>query len=178
MLSQTQCHLGLYTSVHSYLAMPEVKTPTKGFIPESPCSRPLPHIDLYHAMRLRPSPDPTHVYGFVLSTECLNRWGKYFYEAGLEERFPEGDDNTLEVWYDMARSYIPCLLYYEFPALPRFSNVVRFCEDRHSSRMVFVLRDNASRERRTAHLLRKDVEGVREILGLGDQMPKWYSVTW
>ncbi len=78
----------------------------------------------------------------------------------------------------MARSLIPRLLSYEFPTLPRHSDIVIYCQDVHRGRFVVVLRDDASRERRSAHLLRKDVEGVREILGLGEQMPKWFSVTW
>ncbi len=61
----------------------EVETQTKRFIPKSTCSRPLPDIKRYCGIRLCPSPDPEHVYGFVLSTESLHRWANDFFEVTL-----------------------------------------------------------------------------------------------
>ncbi|KAI0699527.1 hypothetical protein C8T65DRAFT_697632 [Cerioporus squamosus] len=72
---------------------------------------------------------------------------------------------------------LPSLLYCAFPNLPRLRNRILPVVDGElvPKHYVFVLRDDATRERLTAPLDPEVIAGVREKLGLaGDQEPNWY----
>ncbi len=88
---------------------------------------------------------------------------------------PEEAEDTITSMTYSAQTIIPMFVYSEFPRIPRLHrNLVLM--DGVEGTYLLVLKDNSSEAALDTAIYSSDVEGLRKMLDLGDQRPKWYSI--
>ncbi|KAL7277885.1 hypothetical protein ACG7TL_008833 [Trametes sanguinea] len=128
---------------------------------------------------------PKMAFGFVLGPTERRRWavwyGKYMdpdnFEKNLSELSPEEMEKELQANDVVVISYLPGLMYAEFPQLPRLRQrllPVRVGE--RGKEYLFVLRDDGTARGMVAHTDPVLMKQVAKRLGVPDQEARWYKV--
>ena len=120
-------------------------------------------------------------YGFVIDSKCLRHWAKVFYENAygdgvLSSMTPQKAAEELDSSLYATISMLPNTVYRKFPRIPRVRHRLLLMDPVYG-RYLLVLKDNSSHAVLTTKIAPEDVEGVRTMVGLGDQTPKWYFIT-
>ncbi len=71
--------------------------------------------------------------------------------------------------------FIPRIISSEFPRIPRLHRSLVLMNGVKGTYLL-VLKDNSSEDAINTDIYSSDVEGVRKMLDLGDQRPRWYSI--
>ncbi|KAA1469317.1 hypothetical protein DENSPDRAFT_834899 [Dentipellis sp. KUC8613] len=120
----------------------------------------------------------THVYGFILCRELIERWAMQHcpLPEGLDMSTLSPEEARIErsVTRALACTLLPMTIYREFPRLP--SEWYRLVLMDDYGRYILVLKDNGTVAQANAKLEPEDVEGVRVMLELETQKPKWYPI--
>ncbi|RPD57785.1 hypothetical protein L226DRAFT_615142 [Lentinus tigrinus ALCF2SS1-7] len=133
------------------------------------------------AMKISVQPGPaTCGYGFIIDHDCLRRWAKIIYGElfgpdSLSSMPAEEAEITIQAAYSTTASMIPLKVYKGFPRIPRLRRRLALMNPAQR-RYLLVLQDNSSQAALSAAITSEDLDGVRRMLGLGGQKPRWYHL--
>ncbi|RPD70890.1 hypothetical protein L226DRAFT_615837 [Lentinus tigrinus ALCF2SS1-7] len=136
----------------------------------------------YKIIRIPTRPAPNLAFGFVLDSECLGRWTRWYCELAYPGKLPTVAPQDVEDLLDSAKfactRMLPGLIYHEFPNLPRLRNRVLPLVDGNvmPKHHIFVLRDDATWQGMNAPLDQELIEAVARRLGVAGQEPGWYKI--
>ena len=119
-----------------------------------------------------------------LMTKAKTRYGPRFFTTafynciygGLLATFPPEEERKLRGAMKAALCTIPALVYKAHPRIPRLRRRL-LLKDYHDRTYLLILKDNLSAAAVKTVIERIDLDGVREMLGLGGQKPKRYPVS-
>ncbi|KAI0793565.1 hypothetical protein C8Q74DRAFT_1215142 [Fomes fomentarius] len=126
-----------------------------------------------------PYTTPTRAYGLIIDQTSLRKWTMAFHEKILGEDLsklpPQEAEEELQLTMFASFTTIPSLVYEQFPRIPRLHRRLILMNGARGTYLL-VLQDNSSEAALNAVIDPSDVEGVRKMLDLGDQKPKWYGI--
>ncbi|KAA1474776.1 hypothetical protein DENSPDRAFT_347649 [Dentipellis sp. KUC8613] len=119
----------------------------------------------------------TRAYGFMVDREYIRQRAPIAYEEIYDAEMPVSDSEdgkaTLRASCHMVTVMLPTKVYRQFPSIPRlWRRMILFSGGRY----LLVLKDNRSTATRAVELDLKDVEGIKEMLNLGEREPRWYDI--
>ncbi|RPD52752.1 hypothetical protein L226DRAFT_541026 [Lentinus tigrinus ALCF2SS1-7] len=120
----------------------------------------------------------TRGYGFMLDDGCLRHWAKIIYEEtygadALSKMTPKEAEEAIDLGLAVAPSVILHKVYRQFPGIPRLRRRLALV-DPDEGKYVVVLKDNGTSAALNMKIAPEDVEGVRKMLDLGEQQPRWH----
>ncbi|RPD57789.1 hypothetical protein L226DRAFT_537589 [Lentinus tigrinus ALCF2SS1-7] len=129
-------------------------------------------------MKISVESPATRGYGFMLDDGCLRHWAKIIYEEVygsdiLSKMTAKEAEEAIDLGLAVAPSVILQKVYRQFPRIPRLRRRLALV-DPDEGRYVVVLKDNSSQAALSATISPEDVEGVRKMLDLGEQKPRWH----
>ncbi|RPD53435.1 hypothetical protein L226DRAFT_563802 [Lentinus tigrinus ALCF2SS1-7] len=139
------------------------------------------HPRAKRVMKVSVQPGPaTCGYGFMIDYDCLRHWAKIIYGElfgpdSLSSMTAEEAEKKINAALTLATSVLPRKVYQQFPRIPRLRRRLALMNPAKGSYLL-VLRDNSSQAALSAAITPEDLDGVRKMLGLGEQKPKWYRL--
>ncbi|RPD52759.1 hypothetical protein L226DRAFT_564072 [Lentinus tigrinus ALCF2SS1-7] len=139
------------------------------------------HRRAERVMKISVQPGPaTCGYGFIIDYNCLRHWAKILYGElfgpdALSSMTSEEAEESIQATLSVAASSIPLKVYKQFPRFPRLRHRLALMHP-GQRRYLLVLKDNSSQEVLSTIITPDDLDGVRQMLGLGEQKPKWYRL--
>ncbi|KAI0793552.1 hypothetical protein C8Q74DRAFT_1365163 [Fomes fomentarius] len=122
---------------------------------------------------------PDRGYGLIVDQTCLRKWATAFhhrlYGDALSKMTPEEVERAIKSMSYSSLVFIPRIISSEFPRIPRLHRSLILMNGVEGTYLL-VLKDNSSEDAINTDIYSSDVEGVRKMLDLGDQRPKWYSI--
>ncbi|KAI0074991.1 hypothetical protein K474DRAFT_1664808 [Panus rudis PR-1116 ss-1] len=121
-------------------------------------------------------PEPTHAFGFIIPEECAERYAKGIV-ASCSDYGPgtEDYDCAVRCLTNDVLTKLPAHIHAKIPTLPTPHALPLLV--RESVYFVYPLADNSCKEAYRVRISRRDLQLLREELGLPqDQKPRWFSV--
>ncbi|RPD57805.1 hypothetical protein L226DRAFT_573505 [Lentinus tigrinus ALCF2SS1-7] len=142
-------------------------------------SSPCPRAKRVMKISVQPAP-ATCGYGFIIDYNCLRHWAKILYGElfgpdALSSMTTEEAEKSIRASLPVASSSIPRKVYKQFPRIPRLRHRLALISP-EQRRYLLVLKDNSSEAALSTTITPEDLDGVRQMLGLGEQKPKWYRL--
>ncbi|RPD52766.1 hypothetical protein L226DRAFT_617758 [Lentinus tigrinus ALCF2SS1-7] len=142
-------------------------------------SSPFPRAKRVMKISVQPGP-ATCGYGFIIDYDCLRRWAKVLYGElfgpdALSSMTSEEAEKKIKTALTLATSVLPRKIYQQFPRIPRLRHRLALMNP-GQRRYLLVLKDNSSQKVLSTTITPEDLDGVRKMLGLGEQKPRWYRL--
>ncbi|KAI0793567.1 hypothetical protein C8Q74DRAFT_1215144 [Fomes fomentarius] len=122
---------------------------------------------------------PDRGYGLIIDQTCLRKYATALHHRlhgdALSKMTPEQAEQAITSMAYSSTVILPLSIYSEFPRIPRLHRSLVLMNGVQGTYLL-VLKDNSSEEALDTAIYSSDVEGVRKMLDLGDQRPKWYSI--
>ncbi|KAI0793568.1 hypothetical protein C8Q74DRAFT_1215145 [Fomes fomentarius] len=126
-----------------------------------------------------PRTTPTRAYGLIIDQASLRKWTMALHEEtygqDLSKLPPQEAEHELKLTMFASFHMMPEAVYQQFPRIPRLHRRLILMSGAKGTYLL-VLKDNGSEAALNAVIDPSDVEGVRKMLDLGNQQPRWYGI--